>query len=219
MAFSKLSWMKRLRGVKMPHARYRVLMTVFDYTSKDGTRAHPGTTRIAADSGIDRRDVQRHLRDLEQDGWLIVQHPGGNQHFKGAAKMYGLGNGPAPRDSQRETMLDDTKGGDSDTKGGDSLHGRAGVVPIPSDQSPDHLHHSARTLAASLPEATKQDAPLEPPEGWGELIFEYEALEEWLENCGLDATMDHHSSSTALGMWEARRHPKAIYNTLLKMQS
>jgi DNA-binding transcriptional ArsR family regulator len=80
--FSKLSYLKDLRGHDMPDGAYRVLVAVFNYTNARGANAHPGEARLADDTGMSERSVRRHLKWLTDNDYLIKGKRG---HGKSAA--------------------------------------------------------------------------------------------------------------------------------------
>jgi DNA-binding transcriptional ArsR family regulator len=81
---SKLTYLKDLRGHKMPDGAYRVLVAVFNYTNARGENAHPGEERLADDTGKSQRSVREHLKWLVDNGYLIKDKRG-----------HGNGDGPA----------------------------------------------------------------------------------------------------------------------------
>lgn len=130
---SKLDRLKSLRGADLTAAEAYVLVLLVSYSNAGRENAYPGVARLAADSGIDKRRVQRILRSLEAKGAIVVTQDGGNQVFKGAATTYKILT-PPQRDKGGigATLPGDessTKGGISSTKGGISGPTRVAYVP------------------------------------------------------------------------------------------
>jgi hypothetical protein len=83
--FSKLTYLKDLRGHEIPRATLAVLIAVFNYTDKSGQNAHPGEKRLAEETGRDERTVRRHLKWLTDHGYLVKASRG---HSGGRATVY-----------------------------------------------------------------------------------------------------------------------------------
>lgn len=69
--FSKLNYLKTLRGRSISASQYRVLVEVFNYTDENGCNAYPGQERLAQDTGLSVRTVRQHLTWLAENGYLI----------------------------------------------------------------------------------------------------------------------------------------------------
>lgn len=63
--------MRQVFGLDIKGGRRDVLLHLADYARHDG-KAWPSVRRIAWDAGLDRRHVQRILRDLEEEGLIEV---------------------------------------------------------------------------------------------------------------------------------------------------
>lgn len=99
MTVSKLDWLKNLRGIgrnELSWREYRVLMSVFDYSSGDGTSAHPGAARIAEDTCISERIVRDCLKSLVEKQWLLREERGGQKEGVRRAASFQLHPEPAP---------------------------------------------------------------------------------------------------------------------------
>lgn len=99
MTVSKLDWLKNLRGIgrnELSWREYRVLMSVFDYSSGDGTSAHPGAARIAEDTCISERIVRDCLKSLVEKQWVIREERGGQKEGVRRAASFMLHPEPAP---------------------------------------------------------------------------------------------------------------------------
>ena len=60
-----------------PPAKKMVLLAVADHADHDGDNAWPSVARLGRMVGIEPRSVQRHLRELEAEGYLIVHNQAG----------------------------------------------------------------------------------------------------------------------------------------------
>lgn len=139
--FSKLTYLKSLRGQKMSHGAYRVLVEVFNYTGASGRHAHPGERRLADDTGIAVRTVRAHLKWLTENGYLIKgpRGHGGGGHGPGLATLYAVAL-PAGRPSSMGEI--------PSTHGPDAFDQPAPACP-PSDPASDPLsdHVQQRRVA------------------------------------------------------------------------
>lgn len=245
---SKLAWQKELRGADLTHSEYRVLLTISTYTDAQGSKAHPGWDRIARDARMDKRNAKRAVANLIEKGWLRLTRKGGNNVGYRIADEYELttptASGKGGLATPLETEVNDPESApdhpanDRDGRGVGSTqgvltgHGKGGLTTPPSDHSHQILsakrassdaEHRPRSAAdtASQPVARRarngQEVP-PPPAGrtWSDLLDDYDLMEDWLEeHIGLSPM----GMSTAHGMWENERHPKAIYNAVLKVSA
>lgn len=90
MTFSKLTYLKDLRGHEMSDGAHRVLVAVFNYTNASGTGAHPGERRLADDTGKSERSVRTHLKWLTEHGYLVRVSRGHGNGGRGIATVYAL---------------------------------------------------------------------------------------------------------------------------------
>jgi Helix-turn-helix domain len=149
VAFSKLAYLKDLRGHNMPSTAYRVLVAVFNYTDASGQGAHPGQRRLAEDTGIKERRVRDHLRWLTEHGYLIEVSRGHGSGGHGVATVYAL-NLPA----ESRTPHDEPTGKIQQATGNISSTNRQYFVDQPaeicllSDPLPDPVsdHEHAESL-------------------------------------------------------------------------
>ncbi|MGY3553391.1 MarR family transcriptional regulator [Williamsia sp. R60] len=68
--FSKLTWHKRTHGHKFTGAEFRVLMSIFDHSSADGTNSHPGIRRMMDETGYGKAAVSTAVTQLKARGWI-----------------------------------------------------------------------------------------------------------------------------------------------------
>ncbi|WP_324650991.1 helix-turn-helix domain-containing protein [Georgenia sp. H159] len=87
---TKLGWQKALRGADLTPTEYMVLSTLATYTDRHMQNAHPGWTRLVADTHLDLRTIKRAATSLIDKGYLILVEAGGNQVRKGAANVYAV---------------------------------------------------------------------------------------------------------------------------------
>jgi hypothetical protein len=135
--FSKLTYLKSLRGHQMSPSAYRVLVEVFNYTNASGGHAHPGERRLAEDTGLAVRSVRAHLKWLTDNGYLKKGprgHGGGGQG-PGWATVYAVAL-PAGRPLSTS--------GFPSTHGPDALDQPAPVCPLsdPASDPSDHVQQS-----------------------------------------------------------------------------
>lgn len=63
--------MEAVLDLRLPDEQERVLLRLARYAADDGSRCFPGVAVLAVDSGRSERSVQRTLRALEGDGWIV----------------------------------------------------------------------------------------------------------------------------------------------------
>ncbi len=86
--FSKLVYLKYLRGAELTPSAFRVLICVFNYSDQHGRNAHPGVERLMRDASVSRRTVTRCLAELRDLGWLKEEERG--RSTTGRASCYSL---------------------------------------------------------------------------------------------------------------------------------
>lgn len=211
MTFSKLSWLKHMRGADLTDAEFRVLVLLVTYTDKNGTDAYPGNTRLADECGMHVRSVRRILHRLVAKGWIIEKSPGGNQYGKGIANVYelvaepGKGDPTVPKGDPRVRKGDPTVPMKGDRGAPPSGPSHQGIASGPG-------HHSATDVAGSPHATSRRGVP-----NWEAMRDDFDLVEEWLSEEGwLQISGDYE---LAHNMWETGSHPLAILNTLIKQAS
>ncbi|NKY08975.1 helix-turn-helix domain-containing protein [Cellulomonas hominis] len=208
-ALSKLLWQKRLRGADLTPVEYMVLLTLSTYADRALMRAHPGWTRLAADTRLDTRTVKKAMRALADKGYVQLVQAGGNQYGKGTANDYRLtlpvihkgdtGSTPYPYDEPEGRGASRARRGTSRvSEGGHGMYPHQVSTSDPNHQSDAHASGSIDAGEGS---------------SWTDLIDRYEDLLDWLDG---ELDLDPEETTTALGMWEKEAHPIAIRNTILK---
>jgi hypothetical protein len=69
-------WQKAVRDADMPVGRKGFALILSTWADADGTSCYPAIATLAA-KGYGKRSVYRYLGDLEDCGWLCVEHGGG----------------------------------------------------------------------------------------------------------------------------------------------
>jgi DNA-binding transcriptional MocR family regulator len=155
MTFSKLTYLKDLRGHDMPNGAYRVLVAVFNYTNASGEGAHPGERRLADDTGLSVRSVRDHLKWLTEHGYVQRGRRGHGSGGRGIATRYAV---TLPAESRAE---DDAPTGEIPSPTGEIASTyRQNCVDLPaksrplsdllSDPLPDHEQQSLAQQRALL---------------------------------------------------------------------
>ncbi len=82
----KFNYLKSLHGIEFPSDKYyRVLVTLLDYADPDGTNAHPGNERLAADCQCSADHVRKKILPwLRTRGFIILSKQG--RHRVGASE-------------------------------------------------------------------------------------------------------------------------------------
>ena len=92
--FSKLTWLKKLHGVDVTPAEFRVLVTIFNYSDKRGNNAAPGRSALIADTGLTEKHIRTCVRALEARGLLLVTEEGGRRNGRPLARGWSLCRDP-----------------------------------------------------------------------------------------------------------------------------
>ena len=70
------------------NALWRLLMVIADFAQEDGSRAVVGHRLLAKRAGVRNRRLPKLIAQAVEDGWLIVDNPGGSRH----ANTYSIAN-------------------------------------------------------------------------------------------------------------------------------
>jgi hypothetical protein len=183
---SKLDWYKSLRGADLTLAEAYVLVLLVGYSDASMENAYPGVARLAEDSKIDKRRVQRILKSLVAKKAIEVTQEGGNQVRKGAATVYRILTPPQrSKGGAHATLQDDDKGGISSTKGGTT--GQTRVAPMPPHQVINQVinHHRARARvrASGDPQTVDLESVLGQSSGIDDVKQDQKRLEEEQPRC------------------------------------
>lgn len=68
--FSKLSWLKRTNGHKLPLSELRVLLSIYNHSDGEGRGAYPGGELIAEEACLTRTTVSTAIQRLIAGGWI-----------------------------------------------------------------------------------------------------------------------------------------------------
>ncbi len=176
---SKLDWYKSLRGADLTPAEAYVLILLVGYSDADRGNAHPSTARLAEDSGMTGRGVQKILKRLEAKKAIVVTEEGGNQVRKGAATVYRILTPPQRPKGDTHVTLQSAKGeppftlpdspkGEPPFTLEDDTKGEPGVQPRVNPRSPHQVIHQG--LRAAAPK-TALPAPLMSRKPTGLLVL------------------------------------------------
>ena len=207
MSFSKLSWLKRLRGAGLNDAEFRVLVVLSTYTDKEGSHAFPGNTRLAEECGMQPRSIQRILARLESKGWIVQHQRGGNEYGRGRANVWNLVRNPSGGLIHKGDPASH-KGDPTVHKGDPASHFKGDSPVTPSDHLDQSIasgpkDHSAPKVAASA-EPKRRD--------WAKIGADMDSLEDYLDEQGL--LTNTRAYNLAHQMWENGSHPLAIHNAI-----
>lgn len=75
----RFDWERLVREIGMPPMTKLVALTLATYANGDGTRAHPGETKLAAAVGIKERAVRNHIAILRDLGLIKRVSRGGSR--------------------------------------------------------------------------------------------------------------------------------------------
>jgi hypothetical protein len=105
--FSKLDYLRDLRGAKMNPSAYRVLVTVLTYARKDGDKAYPSVATLMDDCALSESTVKRALKYLYSAGWLRQEKRGRRgSDGVGWASEYSLTRPSTGSDYQSDSVSD-----------------------------------------------------------------------------------------------------------------
>jgi hypothetical protein len=178
-------WRRAIRGQMNSPTTFAVAQAVVSYTDKDGSKAHPGNERLAADLSCTTKTVQRSLKWLRDEGWLRLDVP---------ANMPSQG-----RKIAQEWSLTVPEQWTSTTVTVDS-----GVHPPDPD-----LHHSSSSDAAPTSGRGRKNTRLDPNSD----DYDSEYAEEWIAD-QVDG-FNGFEMSTAGNMLAAGVRPHVIARTIL----
>ena len=71
--------LKLIKAATLPAGQKAVLLALGWYSDDTGQNIYPSVPRIASETGLAMRSVQRHLRSLEQKGMIITRQHGGGR--------------------------------------------------------------------------------------------------------------------------------------------
>ena len=74
MSVQAMTWAMKQEIVTAPTPRH-VLLCLANYAGEDGVGAFPSVSRLARDTGMDERTVQRNLAKLEEAGLIVRGNP------------------------------------------------------------------------------------------------------------------------------------------------
>lgn len=141
-----LVWELQCNDQFKPDDKY-VALAYADHAWQDGTHAFPSIETIANKTGKSERAVQRHIRNLEALGLLILAGKG-----KHGTNSY---NFPLQKKPDGTPYLDIKKGCQNDT-----LTKRAGVSPVtPEGMTPEEMTPEPKVLIKDLNDNDKKPAP------------------------------------------------------------
>lgn len=168
------------RGPESSTTRH-VLLALSLYMGEKGDGAFPSTRTLAADTGLSRRTVEKHLREAESQGWIgRDQHGFGGMGWKRYDYAASLperlkgGEGGSPRFE---------KGGESDDKGGESDDNRVGKE-VPMKSSVEDVKEGVSLHTGELfPEDGSNGDGSDPLENVVEAVWE-KTLDAWRGRVG-----------------------------------
>lgn len=176
-------WRRAIRG-QMPISTFAVAQAVVSYTNKDGSKAHPGNERLAADLSCTTKTVQRALRWLRTEGWLQLDQPAGQPgKSRKLAQEWSL--------TIPERWTSTTESVDADVYPPDpAIHQSSSLTRVHSASGPD-IDHRLNFDSAD---------------------YDSEYAEEWVADRvdGFNGT----EMSTCLGMLSHAIHPRVIANKI-----
>lgn len=70
-----MRWVNQMTG-GLSLVEFRVLSAMASYASNTGTRVFPSRARIERNTGLSRSSVQRAIRKLRAEGWLLIGDQG-----------------------------------------------------------------------------------------------------------------------------------------------
>lgn len=168
----KFEFEKALRGRKdLSDVQFRILVLLLGYAGSDLAGAHPGTQRLADDACVSHMTARRHLKALQQSGWITVTGTHHSGHGRrGVAKVYAI-HVPEHRD-QVLTQVNTGSGVDNPGPSGHPGEHRVSddqvfksddqvfISARPSDHPGEHpscLKHQINTSGPTPAESTDRD--------------------------------------------------------------
>ena len=160
----KFTYIRALNGADLTLAEYRVLITVWHYTDKDGQRAYASAARLAQDCRMAERTARRSLAGLVQKGFLHRVRRGGRDAQPRASEYelrlpdhiptgHHRPDGGKPTGQQRPVGDDPTGHLTTANRPFDDGQPATGVTPTEPDQNLEQKRTRARGAAAHRSEA------------------------------------------------------------------
>lgn len=181
----KFEWTDQIRRLPIkPPIRKLVALTLSTYANGDGSHAHPGEARLAADCGIKPRSVREHLAVLRDELGVIQRvYRGSSAGRRRAADEYQL---TMPDDVVKRLRISCTVCFDRTDSPCDHRHPETGdpvstitgtTVPVIEREEPttgtptpehrhpqtDHRHHGAKTTGTTVPPTNQVTTEVEQP--------------------------------------------------------
>lgn len=226
---SKLDWFKAIRDADLTSPEIHLMALLIGYSNAQGENAYPSVARLANDSGMSQRQVQRILRSLEAKRVIAVTLEGGNKTFKGAATVYRIMAMPKrPKGDTDDTLKGDTHdtlhksvGGDkSGTKG--DISDTKGDISGPRRVTPTSPHQVNRSGPLDQSDSFESASPASQPraDNWDnfENDDDYYDIESILENLEDELGFGPGEENMAEGMLQRGVHPNAVRNKINKQR-
>lgn len=236
--FSKLTWIKELRGAELSDPEFRVLVMLSTWTDKNGRDAFPGNVQLADACHMQPRSVIRILRRLEEKGWIMRTFQGGNEVGMRVANVYALhspvihkGDPPSHKGDPPVRLKGDPPShlkGDPPVTPSGPIHqihasgpgtafrprtsdGGRGAPPTDTGHADNPTTPTTKPADPWARKSAEQKDKTSPD--WDAMRGDILLLEDHLEGMGID-TARHSSVITA--RWENQDHPKAIAYQVFK---
>ena len=73
---SKFNWLKLTNGHRFTGAEFRVLISLFNHSDRDGRRAHPGIDLMVGETGYRKTGISEAITALKERGWIHETYRG-----------------------------------------------------------------------------------------------------------------------------------------------
>lgn len=224
--FSPLTWLAQMLRAPELHGQDKARLVgaaMLRYARADGSNAHPGRVRLAADLNVSTNTIDRALQRLVAAGWLVRVQSGSTSSIRNWADVYELRT-PSTTVSARPVP--------DEPPPASIEHGRPshsyqspdpwGQSPNPLGQFPNDADHSPQPWAPNClsPSAfshLSDSGESGPPSGGHEIAPPSDAELEVEDIDQISAQVDcfeGYEESTAQGMLLSGSHPKAVLNMI-----
>ncbi|MDP9692709.1 UNVERIFIED_ORG: DNA-binding Lrp family transcriptional regulator [Arthrobacter globiformis] len=215
----KFRWTDAILDCDLHDTTKLVGLTLATAANAKGQNSHLGCAKIAQRLNKSVRSVKDHLKRLRDDGWIIRTYNSNDFSRRDYADVYALAIPDRVQQALHPVDPWETSAGDGDRVQSGAHRVQSGVDRVqpalhPNRFSPTGLeqHAAPNGAAPASPRPTPVPAS-QPPQDWETNSL---ALDQWLERVLPEITQEEWT--VIYGMQSNGRHPRAIFNKILKMR-
>lgn len=228
----KFRWHQGITRSDLPPTTKLVAYALWEYTNQFGQNAHPGNSRLAIDTSTSVPTIKRHLKILRDGHWIVRTVRSTYAPDRTWADVYALG--PTGIGDHLGDPLSDTR----EILATEQTRDQSEQTRDQTEPTRDHLGEPPKGLCKRFEQQVssdsdesasswqtndaEQDSSLEnkkdsdPPDNW---IDDWDAVDDWLTAHFWrlsEVRLSAVERTVAWSLWKEERHPKEIYNAILK---